>query len=89
MKLLFCLQCHDIKKIHKEMTFCKCKKSKGRYLEDGLHAEFGGEAIPLGIDNKSLVKALNHSLTDEINSDRGIRFEAFTIPDKCSTIKFI
>lgn len=57
MKLIFCIHCRDLKKIHRgDKTYCKCKKSYGWYHEDGDHASFGGHAIPIGISNKDIMK---------------------------------
>ena len=43
MKLLNCLNCHDIFAIYQgEFQYCKCKKSAGRYLEDGNTCEILG-----------------------------------------------
>lgn len=60
MKLLYCMACGDIIAIHQDRwRFCRCGKSKGRYLEDGWHSEFHGfYAMPIGLSNPSLVKAV-------------------------------
>jgi hypothetical protein len=59
MKLLFCPNCGDIVKLHGENTVCECGRSWGHYLKDGLHATYGGEAIILGIGNKSLSQVMH------------------------------
>lgn len=76
MKLIFCTECKDLLCIRKEKTFCHCKASWGKYL-DNLQAEFGGEAVPLGIDNSSLVRALRNK--DKASAEKGINFTAFVI----------
>lgn len=84
MKLLFCPECHDVRKlkVSKKMTYCNCKMSYGRYIDD-LYAEIGGLTIPLGFDNYSLRDALG----DRPLEGMGERFTAFVIPEKCDTIK--
>ena len=51
-------------------------------MEDGLNAEIGGRAIPLGFDNGSFVRALS----DRPKEGLGRRFEAFVIAEQCPTI---
>ena len=58
MKLILCPLCHDIRKLHRDLTECQCKKSWGWYKEDGWHAAIGGKAIVIGINNASLVDAI-------------------------------
>lgn len=82
MKLIYCPKCDDVRKIHSRATRCKCQKSWGRYLPDGLHATYGGKAIPLGFDNPSFLEA--------IKQQRGYtssRFRAFVIQRECPTFK--
>jgi len=87
MKLIFCKKCNDVIKLrYKENSLtCQCGASGGYYLKDGLHAKIWGEAIPLGIDNISLKKAiLCRNLSDK--NYVGF-FDAFVIPKKCDTVK--
>ena len=79
MKLLHCLECHDIVKLHYDITFCKCSKSWGQYERDGLYATFGGPVLCLGISNLSFLKAVK----DNGNTE----FIAFTIKD-AKTVKY-
>lgn len=59
MKLLFCPHCQDVIKLVSSIRrACLCGKSHGECFPDGLHAQIGGAAIPLGIDNNSLLAAL-------------------------------
>ncbi|HNC56687.1 MAG TPA: hypothetical protein PLP33_14665 [Leptospiraceae bacterium] len=59
MKLFLCLDCSDVlKMLVNKWRYCECKKSSGRYLEDGDFAEIRGKAIPLGILNSTIVKAI-------------------------------
>lgn len=41
-----------------DWRFCQCRESSARYLEDGDFAEISGKAIPIGIINESIVKAV-------------------------------
>ena len=84
MKLIFCPICHDIVKLPREMDrSCQCGCSWGHYKDDGLNATYGGEAVPLGITNSSLVNAIK----TQPKSGMGERFEAFVIPVECDTFK--
>lgn len=85
MKLIFCPHCHDIRKLARLLTTCQCGRSWGQYLEDELHAVYGGVAAPLGIDNSSFVDALKNQPEDGL----GQRFEAFVIPKQCPTFRKI
>lgn len=86
MKLIFCKECQDVIKLDLKERTCKCKKSGGRYLDD-INAEFWGESIPMGIDNKSLKYAVN----DYNNYHYGGYITAFVITDDgvCKTMKRI
>jgi hypothetical protein len=54
MKLLRCLNCHDIRAITYSVTKCKCKQSWGYYLKDGIWAHHGGNSVLLGMKNQDL-----------------------------------
>lgn len=96
MKLIFCPECHDVRKIHglrydscecqecvrKYATYCNCGEAWGYYKRDKLNASVGGEAIPLGFANASLSEAIGNRPV----SGAGSRFEAFVIPIVCDTI---
>jgi hypothetical protein len=62
---------------------CECKKSYGFYEKDGLNAVAGGEAVPLGIANPSLLLALQRRPEEGLGST----FDAFVIPVNCPTVK--
>lgn len=65
------------------ITTCECGRSYGQYHEDGLHATIGGgDAVPLGFANSTLVRALENQPEEGM----GKRFEAFVIPKKCPTV---
>ena len=82
MKLIFCPHCQDIVKLHEQITVCVCGKSWGRYT-NGLHARYSGDAVPLGLSNVSLVKAINN----QPESGDGECFEAFVISKTCPTFR--
>jgi hypothetical protein len=84
VKLVLCRSCQDVFKLVYDKRTCLCGKTWGRYLEDGLHAVYGGEsAIPLGFANDSLATAIAFQPT-KVTS--GFRFEAFVISKKCATM---
>jgi hypothetical protein len=84
MKLIICLECRDVVRliINEERT-CQCGKSGGRYLEDGLNAEYWGKAIPIGFANYSLAEAIGN----QPGYGKGYEFTAFVIPKQCETMK--
>jgi len=83
MKLILCPHCGDVVKLTIRVPrFCECGKSWGQYHKDGLNADIGGEAIPLGFANQSFIKALK----DRPEEGEGSRFEAFVIPKKASSM---
>lgn len=84
MKLIFCPKCQDMFKLQKHMRYCMCKKSYGKY-NGLLDASIGGEAIPIGIANRSFAAALTFRPEDGL----GEEFTAFVIPRKCRTINDI
>ena len=77
MKLIFCPNCDDVIRLKKSIRTCTCVRSWGMYLEDGLHAKIGGDAIPLGFNNMDFVRALGE----------GGEFIAFVIELPCATIE--
>lgn len=86
MKLLFCSRCEDVRKIGYEPTYCRCGHSYGFYKEDGIHAVYAGDAVPLGIITSDLFNAIGMR---HIHSKYGPRFGAFVIPDCSEHIEFI
>lgn len=82
MKLIFCPECHDIRRLTQRKRMCTCRRSWGQYDLDGLHAAIGGLAVPLGIANPSFAKALQ----DRPESGLGSAFNAFVIPRVCDTV---
>ena len=82
VKLIFCPQCEDIRRLAHGLRYCSCARSWGYYRGDGLNAVIGGGAIPIGFENKSFVEALKSRPAGGMGS----RFEAFVIPEKCPTV---
>lgn len=71
MKLLFCRDCNDVRKLHREIVRCRCGQARGRYLEDGWHAEVWGErAEVIGLANADIVKACGLNKTTGPNGGR-------------------
>jgi hypothetical protein len=58
MKLLNCLECHDIRKIHTQVKYCDCGKSSAQYLADGNTVVYKGNARILGIGNPEYALSL-------------------------------
>lgn len=85
MKLILCPSCEDVVKLNVTGRFCECGHSWGRYLDDGISAEIGGEAIPLGFANSELRTAL----ANRPKSGMGRTFAAFVIPVLCETVKVV
>lgn len=81
MKLLMCKNCGDVFNLDYKEKYCKCKGVRGKYL-DNLNAEYyGDDAIPLGFDNLSFVKAIKN----QPNNGMSETFNAFIIPKVCNT----
>ncbi len=86
MKLILCPKCHDIRKPYVGTAIkCRCGKSWGMYLKDGLNMTYGGLAVPIGVLNSELADAMVHRPTGGL----GKRFTAFVIPRDCDTCKFV
>ena len=86
MKLIYCPACHDVRTLYTDLhVICKCGLSWGEYHIDGLHADYGGRAIPLGFDKPSLLAAIR---CREISDQKVARvFRAFVIERNCETFK--
>lgn len=90
MKLLLCVNCSDVRSLNLEIEVkCRCGESRGRYLEDGISAEFSGDDAHLvGFNNRSFVNAIRSHIEDGDHPDElGRRFEAFVIPEGAPTAK--
>jgi len=74
MKLLYCKKCDDVFRIYKEPRSCRCGKTKGKYLEDGLHAVYQGEGVPLGIGDGEFNRQISKF---PFNASKGKNFDAW------------
>jgi len=83
MKLIFCPDCQDIRKIGHNNTYCACGASYGRYLDD-INAEYGGLALPFGMSNPSLYRAFRMYEEGKVKTV-SVMVEAFLIPEDCET----
>ena len=82
MKLILCSKCQDIVRLQNYRRYCSCGQSSGFYKDD-LRAVYSGDAIPLGIDNHDLTRAvLNQPVSGQWEA-----FKAGVMPVKCSTFK--
>lgn len=57
MKLIHCVECHDVVKLNRTMRFCACGRVYGRY-KDNVRAEVSKTAVSIGIGNGSLDLAI-------------------------------
>lgn len=85
MKLVICIKCNDIFNLRYEKKTCSCGQTWGHYLEDGLHAKYGGPCLPLGFANGSFITALRN----QPEKDWGKDFTAFVIQKECPTMERI
>lgn len=85
MKLILCPVCEDVIKLNAAGRSCECGRSWGKYLADGLTAEIGGEAIPIGFANSELRVAL----AKRPKEGMGYPFSAFVIPVHCETVRVV
>lgn len=83
MKLIFCPSCGTIiNLIQKKKTYCRCRGSWGKYIDE-LYATIGGDAIPVGIDNRTFVHALKNRKFLTYNNN----FNAFVIHESSDRIE--
>lgn len=85
MKLILCSYCYDVVSLLSKSRTCDCGGSWGRYLEDNLHAEIGGGAVPLGFSNPDFRRAVRN----QPESGEGEYFTAFVIPRVCDTVRVL
>jgi hypothetical protein len=80
MKLLLCLECQDVFKLHIQIKECVCGATQGQYL-DKTNAWYSGRGIPLGLGNRSLQAAIIR----RPDQGPGVNFTAFVIEEDCKT----
>lgn len=83
MKLILCPHCYDIVKLYSEARTCLCGKSSGWYDDDGVTAVIDGSAIPIGISNTSLERAVRLRPAN----GRGESFDAWVVPINSENIR--
>jgi hypothetical protein len=81
MILILCPNCGDIVKLYSEARTCLCGKSSGWYVDD--IAIIDGDAIPIGISNVSLERAVRLRPAN----GRGEGFDAWVLPDKSDSAR--
>ena len=90
MKLFYCPICQDLLKMSTPYScdtgYCDCASSWGCYTGP-LQAEYGGKAVPIGIDNSSFVEAMQAIRKRDKSLTMGQTFVAFIIPENCDTCK--
>lgn len=86
MKLIFCPTCEDVVRLQEFIRTCQCGRSGGRYLSDGVHAQYWGKAVPLGFENADFTDAVRNQ--PKVGK-QGLRFTAFVIPKRCDTFERI
>ena len=84
MKLLACMKCNAIFNLEQDWKACPCGETGGRYLEDSLHAEYFGNALPLAFANRPFLIAIAAAQVAQTAKaplhPEGPDFEAWVIP---------
>lgn len=84
MKLLYCPECLDMKKLRRlALRRCSCGQAWGYYLDDDLTAEVGGSAITIAIQNDELRLACSRRPED----GRGAPVGARVLPTRYETLR--
>lgn len=84
MKLIYCPECLDMKKVKMmDLRYCACGKSWGYYLEDDLTAVIGGLAVPVAIQNDELRRAVRQRPRE----GRGAHLGARVLPEIYDTLR--
>lgn len=60
MKLVLCIRCSDVFKLEYELRRCRCGKSEGAYIDDKRAWYRGRNAVPIGLDNNGIRRAVVH-----------------------------
>jgi len=92
MKLVFCPHCQDVVRLIHERRSCLCGKVTGWYEDDVKAVVYGKDAVVLGVDNYSLVQALQmhrRQREQKMEQDRGPEFTAFIISDKAPSVEWV
>ena len=54
VKLIYCPTCKDIFRLTKRERTCRCGRSSGYLLKDGITARINDYAVPLGMSDRSI-----------------------------------
>ena len=81
MKLLYCLECHDVVRLFRNSRSCECGATGGQYVDDN-NAEVFGEGIPFAIATDEFDAAIAGRTEDW----PGVWFRGFVIPFTAKTI---
>jgi hypothetical protein len=81
MKLIYCINCHDVIALYAKKRKCICGLSWGHYV-DNINAVISGPVIPLGFENTSFMEALQN----QPKKGMGVEFRAFVIPEEVPSI---
>lgn len=87
MKLILCPKCNDIVRLIDSKRSCRCGASYGWY-KNSRNAIVNKTAIPIGIDNRSLAKAVRRRPVG-IEASLDGTFNAFIIPYLSSSVEVI
>ena len=60
MKFAVCSECLDWVKLGRQDRTCRCGKTGGFYLPDGVNARVWGPGFAVGVDNRTFHKAVVH-----------------------------
>jgi len=82
MKLFYCPLCGDIVRMQLEERTCKCGESKGKYT-DNINSVVSEGAIPMGIDNNTLIEASRRWQA----CGYPYKIDAWFIDKECKTVK--
>jgi hypothetical protein len=85
MKLLFCPECGDVKKLAAESRSCACGESWGCYKPDGLRVDVYGPALVIGLDNIHLNRVL--SIRERL-PDENLTLAAWVMSDKTPNVNY-
>ncbi len=86
MKLLFCPDCQDVRKLAKEpeITTCDCGSSWGFYKDDGHNAVIGA-GLAIGLDNNSVAFAIKERLN---GNGKSVYLSAWLMATDHKTIEY-
>jgi hypothetical protein len=79
MKLLFCPDCRDVVRLYGFFRFCRCQKSRGRYVDERAVA-IDGPALVFCIDSGTLPATGPEKAGGE-SRVHGVEVEAWILPE--------